>query len=427
MAETLTEARFWGFNRFSDWFDTIDLCNIYQRGGTGYNMPEAMWDRKFATYAIASELDYDLSLVITPNHVFSDQVTSLNEAEKSEQIFGQLVCPSRPESMEIIISNYRNLFDDFMKRGLVLKSLQACPYDYGGCSCEACKPWIVTFGNVYKEIAALAKERFGEIEANLIGWWWSAEDHRDFTTWANREAPGLFRSMAFHLPYGEVAYKNLPLPRGTRERAFVHISYGEKGWPDAYGKMGPSIAPARIEATVNNLFARGAEGFCAYSEGICDDINQALLAGLSSGRFASADEVLMEYAERHLGGDLKAWSSFIGLMGDFNSIDVRKARLSWDRIERGARPGWRLEQLRWRLVMAEANATLMTRTEWNAEHEAAAESFWAAREHLYRHVWRLGLPRHIFKFDSLPPAWYQDYKDRKANIAESTPVFPKEA
>lgn len=427
MAGILSEARHWGFNRFSDWFDAIDLNDVYKRDGKAYDMPEAMWDRKFSNFSIASKLGFDLSLAITPNHVFSDQVSPSNAAQKSDRIFGQLVCPSKPGATETVLSNYRNLFDDFKRRGLKLKSLMACPYDYGGCLCEECSPWIVAFGKLYKQIASLAKESFGDMEINLIGWWWSEDDHRDFTEWADKEAPGLFDSMSFHLPYGETAYKPHPTPAGARERAFVHIGYGEKGHPDVYGKFGPCIAPARIEATVKHLMDRKAEGFCAYSEGVYDDINKALLAGLSSGRFSSAREVLEEYATRHLGGDAKAWSDFIQSMGDFDSIEAAGARRSWNILERKAKPGWRLEQLKSRLVMAEANAAVMARTEWDSARETAAETFWATREHLYRDVWRLGMPRHIFKFDTLAPSWHEDYKRRLDSMPAGAAAFGKEA
>lgn len=86
--------------------------------------------------------------MITPNHVFCNQVTRENEAVNDGHIFGQLVCPSKPGVPEMILDNYRHLFGDFARRGLPLRALQACPYDYGGCACDHCQPWIVTFGKL---------------------------------------------------------------------------------------------------------------------------------------------------------------------------------------------------------------------------------------------------------------------------------------
>jgi hypothetical protein len=122
MTGILTEAKFWGFNRFSDWFDTIDLYDVYRGKSRLYNMPEAMWNQKFQNFVAADRAGLELALVITPNHVFSNQVTPENRAVEGEHIFGQLVCPARPGVTEMILNNYRNLFADFARRGLRLRA-----------------------------------------------------------------------------------------------------------------------------------------------------------------------------------------------------------------------------------------------------------------------------------------------------------------
>lgn len=422
MREILAEGRFWGFNRFSDWFDAIDLYNIYTKKHRLFNMPEAMWWRKFSNFQIASELGYELGLVITPNHVFSDQVTSENEAVKSDHIFGQLVCPSRPGGTELILENYRNLFEDFVKRGLRIRSISACPYDYGGCACEKCKPWIVTFGKLAKQIVEMGRGYFGEVDADLLGWWWSDDDHRDFTDWADREAPGFFNSLAFHLPYGVTDYALRPIPKNCGERAFVHIAYSGfcENNNDSYGHLGPTIAPQRIEKTVQYLFGRKAQGFFAYSEGSYDEINKAVLAGLSSGRYESADHVLEVYARRYLGGDAKGWAAWIGKMADPGKIDLGKAQEELNALTENASPGWRLQQLRERLIMFQADATARSEKEWNPKRLNAAKSFWDAKERLWRHVWRFGLTRHGFRFEDNAPGWNAEYLQLKGRAFEKT-------
>jgi len=175
MRSVLTEARFWGFNRYSDWFDTIDLRNPYEKHDGLFDMPEAVWAQKFSSYAIAASLGFNLGLVVTPNHVFLEQVTPENAAEKVRgRIFGQLVCPSKPGVTEMILQNYRRLFQDFVDRKLRLTSLSAGAYDYGGCNCSSCRPWIVTFGRLTRRIVEVARDFFPDIEAELWGWWWSA-------------------------------------------------------------------------------------------------------------------------------------------------------------------------------------------------------------------------------------------------------------
>lgn len=411
MRAILSEAKFWGFNRFSDWFDTIDLYDVYHKKHALFNMPEAMWARKFANFAIAAELGFDLALVITPNHVFSDQVTRDNEAVKtSDHIFGQLVCPSKPGVTEMILGNYRNLFADFARRGIALRSVAACPYDYGGCQCDHCRPWIVAFGKLVKAIVETGRTYFPSLDADLIGWWWTDEDHRDFTAWAEREAPGFFRSMAYHIRYNTAEYSVRPVPAGCGERAFVHIAYGENTTiDDTYGHYGPTIAPDRLEKTIRHLAARKALGFMAYSEGAFDEINKALVAGLSSAQFANADEVLEAYAKRHLGPDAQGWCAWLRLMADASKIDPAKAQALFERLSGQAKPGWRLEQLRERLNLFLADARVRGGKDWTADRVAAARDFWAAKERLFRRVWGLGLTRAIFRFDRTVPDWYPEY------------------
>lgn len=41
MGKILSETKSWGFNRFSDWFDTIDLYDVYHKKHAHFNLPEA--------------------------------------------------------------------------------------------------------------------------------------------------------------------------------------------------------------------------------------------------------------------------------------------------------------------------------------------------------------------------------------------------
>ncbi len=56
MRAILSEARYWGFNRYSDWFDTIDLLNPYDKRDGHFDMPEAVWAQKLSHYATAAKL-----------------------------------------------------------------------------------------------------------------------------------------------------------------------------------------------------------------------------------------------------------------------------------------------------------------------------------------------------------------------------------
>ena len=293
------EAKWWGFNRYGDWFDTIDCSDPF--ADKHFNLAGALWERKKAHFRTAQSLGLACDLIITPNHVYLDQCLPEHAAVKGERIFGQLVCPSKPAGREIILQNYENLFEDLAKTGVRLSGLSACPYDYGGCACEACKPWILTFAQLTRDIHQIAEKHHPGIEMHFVGWWWAEEEHRQFAEWVDREAPGWAKSIALHIPYGKTDVSDVVLPAGCERRAFVHIGYGEEASPkDTYGHLGPVVAASRIEKTVKDLSERGCTGVMAYSEGVFDDINKAILAGLSTGILDSSTQALRTYAERYL-------------------------------------------------------------------------------------------------------------------------------
>ena len=409
MRQVLAEAKFWGYTRYSDWFDTIDLSDVYASDHRHFDTPEAVWARKFMGFEVAAELGLELGLVVTPNHVFCNQVTPANEATKSDRFFGHLVCPSKPGVAEMVLANYRNLFEDFARRGLRLTSISAGAYDYGGCACEACQPWIVAFGKLAKAIVQVGEEVFGTVQADLWGWWWTDEDHEAFGEWADREAPGRFHAFANHILYGEASYQVRRLPEGVSERAFVHIGYGEAPGVDTYGHYGAVVAPRRLEATYRHLVERGADGFLAYSEDVFDEINKAIMGGLASGQFASADAALCGYANRYLGGDAEGWADWLAQLGRIEALPAGPARSRFNTLKADSRPSERLTALELKLQMREADEAVRGEGEWTPDRIRAADAFFAAKEKLWRGIWRRGLCRHIFRFDWKVPEWYSGY------------------
>jgi len=171
------------------------------------------------------------------------------------------------------------------------------------------------------------------------------------------------------------------------------------------------------------------EGFAAYSEGSFDDLNKAILGGLSSGRFGSADEVLAAYVERYFGvtgADRTRWATWIAQWGRPHEADVITARKEWDSLLKtpGLRRSWRTEQLEGKLRLFEAHAAVMRMSQWDDARLAAAEAFFAAREYLYRDVWKTGLVRGGICPESYTPPWLDEWrravKDRPTRSAGET-------
>jgi len=143
MRAVLQEAQKWGFNCYGDWFDTLDCTDPFA-GDPQYSLGNALRDAKKAHFRTAQSLGMKTDLVITPNHVFRDQLRPERLAKRDSRIIGQLICPSAAGCREIILENHRRMFAGLASAGVRLTSISAAPYDYGGCACEQCRPWIIT-------------------------------------------------------------------------------------------------------------------------------------------------------------------------------------------------------------------------------------------------------------------------------------------
>jgi len=424
MREILTEAKAWGFNRYADWFDMEDCSDPFAQKRL-YQLAHAMWERKKANFVTAQRLGFACDFVITPNHVYVDQCKDEWLAKQGGRIFGQLICPSKPEARQIILRNYENLFVDLARSGVRLSALVAAPYDFGGCDCDQCKPWIVTFAQLSREIYELGQKHHPGLTMDMIGWWWEPDEHRLFAEWVDSHYPGWIRQMYLHIPYGQTDVADVPLPKGCEKSAFVHIGYAEQASPrDVYGHLGPVVAASRLEKTVRDLASRGCTGVMAYSEGVFDDLNKAILAGLSSGRFSTSDEVLAEYARRYFGADEKQaveWTNWLKMWGRPFEVDPISAAEKLNSLPRPTDvSSWRWTQWRLKTELFRYNREIGTGTEWTPERLAAVERFWATQEELHRKVWGLPPLRHIFARRFTPLPWYSSWAEYQSQQAGKT-------
>jgi hypothetical protein len=410
MRKYLEEVKHWGFNRYGDWFDMQD-CSDPFADKSGVTLGHAMWERKKQNFRSAQALGLACDLVICPNHVYVNQCRPELLAVKGTRIAGQLICPSHPEARAIILKNYENLFADLARAGVRLNSISTCPYDFGGCACNKCKPWILTCAKLSRDIHAIAQRHYPGVELNMIGWWWTPEEHQQLADWADREAPGLIKAIYLHLVYGATKTADVRLPKGCRRYTFVHIGYADQAKPvDIYGHFGPVIAPVRLPQTVRDISALGDGGFMAYSEGVSDDVNKALLAGLASGRFQTADEVLRAYAQRYFDADARqtaAWAQWLTPWGRPFDVDFQKSAQQLALLKKNGQ--WREKQWELKLELFRLNKSIGTAAEWTPARLEAVEQFFRVREQIQRGLWGLTLQRHVFATSYLPLPWYRSW------------------
>ncbi len=430
MAAYLGEMKGMGFNRYGDWITTTDICNPYM-SAAAWDLGKEQLDRKKKAFRAAQGLGLGLNLILTPNHVYLDQLKPELAAKRSARVFGQLICPSQPEGRKVILGNFERWFKDFAAEGIRLNAFTAFAYDYGGCDCDACKPWIVTFAKLMKEVHGIAQNYHPGIEPWFCSWWWTPEEHAQFNAWADREAPGWVQAITMHIEYGQTRPKEVPVPAGCRKLAFVHIGYGDQRDHEVYGHHGAVIAPRRLPETLRELRRLGYDGFQAYSEGVFDDCNKMLLAGIGSGRYSEADAALRAYAQRYFGAPPERaaeWAPWLAQWGDRKRVPMPAAAEALAHLTESAKPSWRLEHWRCKteLEALERAIGAPKPDEWTPEKRALAERYFAEQERMYREVYRLGPLRHVLNPRVMPPAWMASWNEANKRAAPAAQALPQQ-
>jgi hypothetical protein len=442
MAQYLDELKYWGFNRYGDWMTTTDSCDPYESDAT-WNLPMELLARKKDAFRHATQIGLDNNLILTPNHVYLDQLRPELLAEKVPRIFGQLLCPSIPEARAIIHRNLERQFQDLAESGVQLSAFTAFAYDYGGCACEKCAPWILTFAGLIAEIHDIARKYFPAIEPWMCAWWWTPEEYDALLNWAAREKPDWLKAIVFHIPYNNTSFYETPVPSGCRKVSFIQNNYSDKisfeaasdegGFGDIYGRFGPSIGVKRIPQTLENTARQGATGFQIYSEGVFDDVNKVLAASLASGRATSVDDILREYSARYFGAnatDAARWSQWLMLWGQRNRVPLAEAEREFEELVSRTEydpSNWRLEQWRSKLKLEKLDRAIMASGEkWDTDRLQLVAQFHAEKEHLFRHVYKLGPVRHILSRRLFQPAWNESWLAHTASTQRAA-LLPEEA
>ena len=421
MRGLIEEAKSWGCTSYGDWFDMLDCSNPF-RAERQIGLGRALWNAKKANFRSAQKADLRVDFLLTPNHVYVDQRMAPMLADSGGRVFGQLICPSNEEAHKLILDDYERLLSDLATSGVQLDRICSCPYDYGGCNCEKCKPWILTWGHLVREIFEIARKHHPDVETELVGWWWEPEEHRQLAEWVDREYPGWIKAMYLHIPYGKTNTADVVLPKDCAKGAFVHIGYADKASPrDLYGLFGPMIASKRIPKTLRDLQAQGVTHLMAYSEGVCDDVNKAIYAGLASGQYASADDVLQAYAARHFGTDEQTsqkWAAWLAAWGAPFTHDPVEAQAELATLLE-ATPNlsarqvqeWSLKAELFRLHREIVTTGEKNGGEWTPSRLQLVDDYWRTRERIHRGLWGLAPQKHVFARQLFSPAWYKSWSE----------------
>lgn len=287
---------------------------------------------------------------------------------------GHKVCPSKPDGQKILDEQNRFVMSEWKKRGVEVNYINFFPYDEGGCGCSECHPWGA---RGYIKACKRAREVIKEIYPNskyIVGTWlfdrpdegewdalsksldeekWAdivmADDHEDFPRYPlDVKVPG-----------------DLPLI------AFPEISMWGL-WP--WGGYGASFFPKRYTDIWHSTEGK-LSGGRMYSEGIYEDLNKYIVAGLYRDFNNDPDKAAAEYASYNFGCTDTA--KFVELINciekntvlnaeqpgrkvfmtpEMNNSDMAAANRAWELAQEidALLPEWGKNCWRWRIIYIRA-------------------------------------------------------------------------
>jgi hypothetical protein len=295
--EYVEELALWGINVLLVWFDMHHFTGIDDPAA------QAMIERLSAILRAAKRIGLKAGVGVlgneayntSPEHLRADWTAGHDGYFAENAHYHVEVCPSTPEGRELILKGMDEEFAAFEPVGL--DYLWIWPYDQGGCSCSKCVPWGANgFVRIAKDISEMFRRRYPSAKVALSTWCF------EYTVAGEWE--GLARAFATrpdwldHLLVDTHGYNPFPpyplaygAPGGLPMINFPEISMFEN---DPWGGYGANPFPAFLERRWAGVHDRLGGGF-PYSEGIFEDLNKAVCAGLFWDEDRPAMDIVREY------------------------------------------------------------------------------------------------------------------------------------
>ena len=292
----IEEMALWGFDLLMFWFD----ANWFPRGF--WKDPNSRGSRMAARVrhigAKARACGMKVGCAGIANEGFANQPPPELRADIRARHGGfypfSQICPSKPAGLRMILENRREIMTQIGP----IDFFAHWPYDQGGCGCDQCahEPgrWGKTFLKLGPAIAEIVKKANPDVKIFVSTWYMDDKE----------------RSLVYDLCDSKADwFQGLVTQTGHAEERAVDPRYERLVFPEismfncyytSYGCNGANPAPARFEAEARKIALAGC-GTTLYSEGIYEDINKAIYAGLLWDPSRTAADMVEEYARVYCG------------------------------------------------------------------------------------------------------------------------------
>jgi len=232
------------------------------------------------------------------NEGYSTTPEHLKATYTGRSFYGVEVCPSTEEGVELILKNLEDTLKLFS--GVTFGYLSIWSYDQGGCACERCSPWggngMVKCGQA---LMSLLKKYYPNIKSIYSTWLFDNDDWKTLDKkLENKEEPWLDYIIAdSHSEFPKYPLEN-GVPGGRPMLNFPEISM----WcMFPWGSLGANPLIKRFRRLWGQV-CNYCDGGEPYSEGIYEDINQALYGDFYWNGNNETEQFTKEYFNFEMGG-----------------------------------------------------------------------------------------------------------------------------
>ena len=276
---------------------------------------------------------------------------------------GNIICISKPGGMELIDENNRFLLKAMKERGVNIDIFINWPYDEGGCGCPECSPWGANgYIRASKKAFQTAREYYPDALRMISTWTYDTPPQGEWEELTKSLDEEKWCDIV--LADAHEDYPRYPLdhgvPGGLPLVSFPEISmWGLFPW----GGYGAVCLPERF-TRIWHQTERKLYGELLYSEGIYEDINKAVIAGLCQDYGRDPDMTLAEYGRFELGmPDPAPFAELVHMMERTHTLRAAEGKFDADTAEKAFAlaceidkilPVWSKICWRWRIVYIRA-------------------------------------------------------------------------
>jgi len=371
-SEIVEDMALWGANGVLVWFDQSQYNDPFVAGLDNAAARER-WNKEKEVLKRAQDLGLKPGYTMSDNDLYRNQVTPEVLAPNTEQwaVFQALACPSVPRGREVTLANKVNLARELAEAGVKLELACHFAYDTGGCRCERCRPWVLTFLNLARDVHEVFRKYHPGVRSYMSDWHFTDEEAGRAIDFLNAKKPEWFAGIYKDDRHPADRFKTVD----ARYPVMTFLEITEIG---AWGTVGANPFAKRLSRIFQDLRSTGQVGYVSYSEGIYDDFNKAAAIRLAWNPDTRPAELAANYANyflseagadefaRMIDGMEDSWTNPMGSWGQQRFVQTAEQAAAVEklalgiaaRLPAGVRNHWRWQVLEQRAKIGAAIAEI---------------------------------------------------------------------